>query len=467
MSEPSEGAPSPAPPARPRWLAWALLGAVAAVGVGAIAVRVTERGRFALPYSTYGAGPDGTRALFTVLREEGLPVEPWTEDVGRLPSSGVLVLLGGCDHVGTRPMSRPERERLTQWIDRGGVFVVGGAGGFVWPEIGASLRMRAMSDCLEDPGLVSLARAAEEEAEGDDAPAALPPPVAPPGTEDVDPGNKPEILLPSPEETLEALDGGIPLAEPTWGVPVGEPLIGLPLLGMRSAGAIELAPGADVRVLASTGGKLGIVEIRRGAGRVVVLASASLFQNRDLTEHGGAQVMMRLLTHYLSEPGAARTRVWFDEYHVGAGERRSMARYFGQVGVVPVLLQLLLGLGLLMLVRSRRFGAVRDAVLRPRSSTGAFVGGLAGLLRASRDRKGTLSIMTRAAVKRIAEAHHQTEQDPSALAEALELRGRKVAASAVRAAASIGDRPLGAAGDLARAVRELDEQVERAVRREA
>jgi hypothetical protein len=453
---------------RTRWIGWALLGVVGLVAVGAIALRVTERGRFALPYSTVSAGPDGTRALMAVLREQGIDAVPWTEDVGRLPPGGALVILGGCDHVGTRPMSRPERERLDQWIEAGGVFIVAGAAGYVNEELGATLHMRSLTQCLDDPGLVSLARAAEEASDDDSAPV-LPPPTPPPGVEP-DPDadlDKPEFLLPDPDATLDALDGTIALPEPIWGIPALPPLAGMPLLGMRNGGAIELAPGADARVLASTGGKLGVVEIRRGEGRVIVIASASLFQNRDLSEHGGALLMTRLIRYYLPDSlPAARRVVRFDEYHVGAGDRRSMARYFTQVGVVPLILQILFGVGLLLILRSRRFGAVREPLRAPVSSTSAFVGGLAGLFSASKDRKGALSILARAALRSIGEAHRVAGEDVDVLTKGLEDRGRKDAAESVREVVRIGERPMSSKGDLARASRALDEAVEHATRRD-
>lgn len=453
---------------RTRWIGWALMSVVALAAVGAIAMRVTERGRFALPYSTVSAGPDGTRAVMTLLRQEGIDAVPWTEDVGRLPPGGALVILGGCDHVGTRSMSRPERERLIQWIEAGGVFIVAGAGGYVNDDLGATLHMRSFTQCLEDPGLVSLARAAEE-VDDDLVPAELPPPMTPPGIE-TDPGaelDKPEFLIPDPDATLDALDGSLALAEPIWGIPALPPLSGLPLLGMRNGGAIELAPGADARVLASSGGKLGVVEIRRGEGRVIVIASASLFQNRDLSEHGGALLMSRLIRHYLPDSlPASRRVVRFDEYHVGSGERRSMARYFTQVGVVPLILQILFGVGLLLILRSRRFGAVREPARAPLSSTSAFVGGLAGLFSASKDRSGTLAILARAALRSIGEAHRVTGDEPHVLAKALEDRGRKDAAASVREVVRIGERPMSSKGDLARASRALDDAVKSAIRRD-
>lgn len=454
---------------RTRWIGWALMGVVALAAVGAIAIRVTERGRFALPYSTVSAGPDGTRALMAVLREEGIDAVPWTEDVGRLPPGGALVILGGCDHVGTRAMSRPERERLIEWIEAGGVFIVAGADGYVNADLGATLHMRSLTQCLADPGLVSLARAAEEAEDDDPSPDALPPPTTPPGiVPDPDADlDKPELLVPDVDATFDALDGSIALPEPIWGVPALPPLAGLPLLGMRNGGAIELAPGADARVLASTGGKLGVVEIRRGEGRVIVIASASLFQNRDLSEHGGALLMSRLVRYYLPDSlPAARRVVRFDEYHVGSGERRSMARYFTQVGVVPLILQILFGMGLLLLVRSRRFGAVREAARPPLSSTSAFVAGLAGLFAASKDRNGTLAILARSALRSIGEAHRVAGDDADVMTKALEDRGRSDAAEAVREVVRIGGRSMTSKGDLARASRALDDAVKQAVRRD-
>lgn len=448
------------PRARRLHLAWALFALIGLVFLGYVATRVADRGRFAMPYSTYGAGPDGVRALFELLGEEGIRVAPWTEDVGRLPAGSALVILGGCDHLGMRPLSRPERERLTAWVDAGGVLVVAGAGGFVTPELGASLRMRSFEECLDDPGLVSLLRAAEVEEADAGPPAALPPPALPPGAGE--PFDKPEPdPFADPAATLDTLDEGTELPEPVWGVPALPPLVGLPLLGMRNAGAIELAPGADARVLASSGGKIGVVEIRRGEGRVLVVASASLLQNRDLLDHGGALLMARLLRHY-----AADRTVYFDEYHVGAGERRTTIRYLGQLGAVPLLLQLLFVLGLVLVARTRRFGGERPLEITPPSSTRAFVGGLAGLFRGAADRKGTLDILVRAALRDVAAAHRQAETEPAALAAALEGRGRTAAAAEVRRIAAIGAETPRAPGDLARASRSIDEAAQRAVRRE-
>jgi hypothetical protein len=440
-------------------LAWGLLALSGLALLGAMGLRVAERGRFALPYSSYGAGPEGSRGLFEVLAGEGFRVERWTEDVGRLPAGSALVLLGGCEQLGSRPLSRPERERLAAWIEAGGVFLVAGAGGYVGPDLGVSLRMRSLADCDGEAGLLSRLRAATEE-DDEDEEEELPPPVAPPGAEPA--FDKPEAdLLADPVETLALIEAGSELPEPEWGVPTQPPLLGMPLLGMRNAGAIELAVGADARVLASSGGKIGVVELRRGRGRVIVVASASLFQNRDLVEHGGAVLAARLLRSL-----APDRPIYFDEYHVGAGERRSMVRYLTQLGVVPLLAQLGVVLGLVFLARARRFGGVRAAAARPPSSSRAFVSGLAGLFRAAADRRGTLEILARAAIRKVADAHHQPETGAEALADALAARGREAAAQEVRRIAAVPAGPLAAAGSLVQACRELDDATARAVRRE-
>ncbi len=446
-------------PRRARLLAWALLAVSGLALLVAMGLRVAERGRFALPYSSYGAGPEGTRGLFEVLAGEGFRVERWTEDVGRLPAGSALVLLGGCDQIGSRPLSRPERERLAAWIEAGGVFLVAGAGGYVGPDLGVSLRTRSLADCDGEAGLLSRLRAATEEDRANDG-EALPPPVSPLGAEPAFDKPPPDLFA-DPAATLAMIEAGPELPEPEWGVPTQPPLLGMPLLGMRNAGAIELADGADARVLASAGGKIGVVELRRGRGRVIVIASASLFQNRDLVEHGGAILAARLFR------ALARDRpIYFDEYHVGAGERRSMIRYLTQLGAVPILAQLAFVLGLVFLAGARRFGGVRPAAVRAASSSRAFVGGLAGLFRAAADRRGTLEILARAAVRSIAAAHHQPETNAEALAEALEARGRAAAAREVRRIAALPEGPLASPGALARACRELDEAKARAVLRE-
>lgn len=403
------------------------VGAVVVLGLGVLgltSVRVAERGRFALDYSTYGAGPDGTMALFTLLEREGRAPRRWSEDLGRLPAGGMLVLTGGCDALSARPLSRAERENLRSWITAGGVLLVAGAGGIVDDTMGLEMRARSASLCEPEPSILGWARTLNEDEAPDEV---LPAPTVPVDAPPAD--TKPEDYVPSEEELGEMIaELDAELEEPEWASALGPPLTGMPPVSFRRAGTIDILAWDRTRALLVADGKnLGVVS-SMGEGFVVALASASMFQNRDLAEGSGAALFLRLSDHYA--PGGP---IWFDEYHVGAGERRSMMRYFGQLGIVPALMQGLFALGLVLVARGRRFGGVREATREPTSATAAFVHALAGLFRGSKDRAGAIELLKKDAYVRIARFHHSKERDPDALARALDDRGRSGAASAVRA----------------------------------
>lgn len=448
-----------APRPTSRWkLGVAIAGSLGLLLLALVSARVVERGRFALAYSTYGAGPEGTLGLYELAAGEGLRVERWSEDLGRLPPGGMLVLLGGCDALSARPLSRAEREHLEGWVRAGGVLVVAGAGGIVDEALGTELRARSFSDCEPEPGLVSWARSLEGEGEAGLAP---PPgePAAPPAAAPSQ-ATKPPDWTPTDDELGELLaeldeeDGDA--EDLAWATPIAEPLTGMPFVSMRRAGMIDVLGWDRTRVLLVSQGKNVGVASSVGDGVVVTLASASMFQNRDLAEGGGAALFLRLASRYA--PGG---RVVFDEYHVGAGERRSMVRYFGQLGIVPALVQGLFAISLVLVARGRRFGGVREVARAPVSATAAFVHALSGLFRGSKDRKGALDLVRKDAYVRIARFHHVSEREPEALARALEERGRDGAAEAVREIAGVA-APDGSDAVRARSA-EIDAALERAL----
>ena len=112
------------------------------VGLGAsgwMCTRVAERGRYAAPYSTFGSGPDGSRALYLLAEERGHAPERWTRDLGGLPEDGVLVAMGGCDAPMRRELSPFEERALVEWVEGGGVLIVAGAPGYLPKEFGVRL----------------------------------------------------------------------------------------------------------------------------------------------------------------------------------------------------------------------------------------------------------------------------------------------------------------------------------------
>ncbi|MFO0708600.1 MAG: DUF4350 domain-containing protein [Sandaracinus sp.] len=442
--------------------------------------RVSDRGRFALSYSTYGAGPEGTRAAFELARAEGFDVRRWNEDVAELPAPATLVAIGGCDHLQSRPLSRPEREALLRWIDAGGTWIVAGATELLDDaSFDVRLRVADATRCSEDDGLYGMivradrharehaARDASQDAgPGDGGPPEGSPPDAgvPVVSDDPDAGVELGTAVgdqwdkPTPDEDPMAalsrtLGGGDAVAR-EWATAEGA-LAGMPSVGLRLPGFVEIDDGVPHEVLARAAGKAAIVVVPHGQGRIVVITSGSAFQNRDLVLAEGAPLFVRLLRLY------ARGPVLFDEYHLGAGEARSTMRYLFQRGAAPLVIHLLIILAIVLVRSGRRFGAPRRDRPVEVVTTASFVSAIGALFAKVRDPRGSFRILARRAYARIADHHHVEELDPAKLEEVLRARKREHAADAVRDIARLAKD--GKSDSLADATRQLDALTERAM----
>lgn len=464
------------------------------LGLGALlgmCGRVSDRGRFALSYSTYAAGPEGARAVFELTRASGYEARRWNEDVAELPSPATLVALGGCDHLQSRPMSRPEREALLRWIEGGGTWIVLGATEVLEADgFGVHLFVADPDRCSEDDGLYGMVlradrRAREREREARESARDAGAPDAPssvtPATRPTDEASDAGVVLPTDDAGLEVVELGTELGDqwdkPTpeedpvealartlagdegadrqWASAASGPLSGMAPSGFRLPGFIEVDDGVEHEVLAEIAGKSAVVVVPRGLGRIVVVASGSPFQNRDLLTAEGAPLFARLLRLY------ARGPVLFDEYHLGAGEARSTMRYLFQRGAGPLVLHLVVVLAIVLVRSGRRFGAPRKDAPPDVVTTASFVAAIGALFAKVQDPRGILQILARRAFSRIAEHHHLDELDPSQLEKALRERRRERAADAVRDIATLAQKAD--APSLADATRQLDALTDRAV----
>jgi hypothetical protein len=463
--------------------------------------RVSDRGRFALSYSTYGAGPEGARAVFELTRASGFDARRWSEDVAELPQPSTLVAIGGCDHLQSRPLSRPEREALLRWIEAGGTWIVAGATEVLEDDtFGVRLTVLDASRCSEDDGLYGMvlradrrarerARAEREAAEdggatgdggtstadaGSDAAPATPAPVpleVPAdagvldpssdagadlieyGTELGDQWDKPEPVE-DPMQALSRTLGMDTTVEREWARADEGPLAGMPPAGLRHPGWIDVDDDVPHEVLATVEGKAVAVVVPRGEGRIVVVASGSAFQNRDLVIAEGAPLFVRLLRLY------ARGPVLFDEYHLGAGEARSTMRYLFQRGAGALVVHLLIVLAIVLVRSGTRFGATRKDRVVEAVTTASFVSAIGALFAKVKDPRGSFQILARRGYARIAEHHHLDEIDPLKLEAVLRQRKRDVAADAVRDLAKLAKD--GKTDSLAHATHLLDDLVRRA-----
>lgn len=386
-------------------------------------VRVAERGRFARPYSSYGSGAQGTRALFLLLGELGYPLLRWSQDLAGLPANATLIALGSCESPAARPLSRYETTELLRFIERGGVLLVAGARNYLPHELGVSFEDDVDCDASHREAEQELAEAVER-ARREHADAGAPP------LTDAGVPETPAFIIPP---TTAAADGG----GTVWGVPLTKSLEGLPIVQFDKSGKLRVedftlaepllgvptTSGASEEDVASLA-----VTFTRGKGRVLVLGSASMLQNAELETGEGATLFTRLIRSY-----ANPKLLIFDEYHLGLGERRSLMQYLRNAGAMPLIAQLLCVLSFALWRRGARIAAPQPARREnnPRGTV-SFVTALGALYRRVGDRGAAIRLIARAALLRVAQHHSLGNLQASALEKELTRRGALTAAKAVR-----------------------------------
>jgi hypothetical protein len=388
--------------------------------------RVAERGRFTRAFSSYGSGPEGVRALYLLMGELGFPTLRWSQDLARLPPGATLIALGSCASGMTRPISRYEHAELLRWIASGGTLLVAGARNYLPRELDLGFR----DDVACGSGL----------GDADDEPWNEAEPAADGGVPDA--GAAPDAGAPlatlPPAQRDEDCDDNTsdPRCAPEWGVPMGPSLEGLPIVAFRAPGRLRLPDDDSVETLlgvppppSAHDAEITPLAVTRahGAGRVIVLASASMLQNGELESSEGATLFARLIRSF-----GARGPVIFDEYHLGLGERRSLMQYLRQSGAMPAVLQLLLVVSLALWRAGARMGAVQQPPEAQPAGTASFVTALGQLYAKAGDRTAAVRLIARAALVRIAGQHGITQMKASALEAELSRRGARRASASVR-----------------------------------
>lgn len=372
-----------------------LFSAAACLSLLYASLRVAERGRFASPYSSYGAGPDGTRALFMLTRALGYEARPFTRELSHLPR-GTMLIISGCRGELLRKVARPEREALATWVESGGLLIVAGPAEVLPDAFGLSMERNA--HCQEQEGEKTLLE---------------------------------RVLLPSPRsEPLETL-----LPPDLTAEAAGPPLNHLLPFDVREPLTLRVAHDAEAtEVLTSRWGSLALTS-PFGRGRVVLLGIPEALTNRSLSD-GGGQVMARLLRAFAPEGP-----VMFDEYHLGMGERRSVIGYLRDAGYSGLMLQLFLSVVAFLVAAAVRVAPAHKSEARPLVRT-SFVQALAQLYRRSHDSQGALERLASHALTRVGQHYHALGVPPEKLASFLKSRGLFAVAGYVHNIADHGRRPL-------------------------
>jgi len=253
------------------------------------------------PHSVWSARDKGRLALYLLLQELGWDVRAWNEAPGELSGEALLVLPRapepppGHDAELTPPGAWRQRDPLhyRRFLEEGGTILV------AWTD--------DVEDFFDDLGLSRLWLLH--------------------GPIDSD----------EPRESVVFADGET--------VAVDE----------RDARELEIVEEYPFDVVAADPlGRVVAAETRVGRGRVVVLASDQLFENRFIGKAENALFAVRLV-----EEVAPAGPILFDEYALGAWAPESPLELAASPRVRPLTVQLLL-VAAVLLWRSRRRGFPRD-----------------------------------------------------------------------------------------------------------
>ncbi|MBC8139511.1 MAG: DUF4350 domain-containing protein [Fibrella sp.] len=137
--------------------------------------------------------------------------------------------------------------------------------------------------------------------------------------------------------------------------------------------------GKDATVLLADD-KPAVVSVKRGAGRVILVPSPAVIENKSILKGDNARFLVQTVSAFLQP--ARKDGVLWDEFHQGYQEERSFWNAIGQPGQFA-LLQLGVLLALICYTVGTRFGLPRPAPPQDRLSS-EYVSSLADLYRRAR-----------------------------------------------------------------------------------
>jgi hypothetical protein len=350
---------------------------------------------FAPNRSSYNAGPTGTRALYQLLEESGMPVARWREGYASLNAEAkdaTLIIVG--PFLFGQKLSGEEAVALQNWVANGGRALIisrspieqfgdpmihskepeklpdWGAPPeqFIYEksdeliaqptELTRGVRGLALSDFATRMSFHPPEPTADPTAGASDQPGA--PADAPPPS-----------LSPTPEGSVESgseTPDGIPAQDQETASDDGYPL------AMLYAPVIHLGDGAGA----------ALADFRYGKGRVIFLSDPFVVANNGIARGANLTLAMNILRSM----GAPERKIFFDEFHHGyRSESNPLVNYFRGTPVPWLLLQ---GLGLSLLILytyGRRFARPLPLPQVDRHSPLEFVGSMANLQQAAQARE--------------------------------------------------------------------------------
>lgn len=311
---------------------WMLLTAVFLViaAVGILSSESARRSDFTSDLSTHSAAPKGGRALFVLCKKLGLNPVRRAKNLEHIPEKGTLVSIKPSPRVspflailaGFDVFSDREKEVVQRWVREGNTMVlVAPSPGGMAEGFGLELASEPSLNTDTDEGKLAPKQATW-------------PPIWEASSAFLNDGSFPGVRALHTEEVLP----GIALKKAWDGDDEERP----DLFTSASEGYSPLFVTAE--------GKTVVAEVRYGGGRFVWVASAFMASNKGLREGDNAL----FLTHLLRDPRG----LYFDEYHHGFDNERSLSGYLRTSGLWVVVCQLALLLLLAAWRAQKRFGGV-------------------------------------------------------------------------------------------------------------
>lgn len=382
-----------------------LVGGVLLIGaLGWFLVQGARRGGFADQLSTFKSEPDGSRALFLLLSESGLPVTRQQQDLTIIPERRNLVLLGtrfedehgetkdafdgsdagvsddderdkeadddefkrrGFNSLRSPPVSTKESDKLLEHIRNGATLVY-------------------VPSSYRDPKLLS----------------------------DLD------VTL---ERTAASLDvRTLVPAQPSRYVH------GVQRVVVKVRAYLELPPGAVPLLIDEKLEKPVAAMLPYGQGRIIIIGAPELAMNRSIAVADNARFW-----HALISTVASTGPVAFDEFHHGFTGDRSMGEFAARYGLHFAVGQALLGL-VLWALALRRFGSPRTPPEEIRVGSTDALFATSRLYREGKHHAhASQSIVKQLAFEFAMKAGVSGRSEPAEIGAALETRGRKDLANAL------------------------------------
>lgn len=284
---------------------------------------------FWLP-SSFNAGPRGHKALYTALEDLHWPVGRWQGSSRELSGTHQVLLLAR-NALGRRyPLQPLEIEQLLHWVSAGNTLIL----------LGDFAESADAKPLLEAIGFRHLTP--------------------------VTAGNR---LYEQSSEMLSRERPGMTLQA---NAPGNHPL------RISIENTYPLPRPSDQATTLITDGKADYaIEQAHGAGRIVVIASASLLDNTFLSQADNLPFVIELL----QPRGQMPEKIWFEEAHHGYRTTFALTDLFQQPGVQLASAQLAFGLLVFLSSQLMRFGPVRPLHRKIPRSTLEFVYSLANLYR--------------------------------------------------------------------------------------